>query len=78
MDPRKKETLNRELIEAFYNGNRKRLVDIYSQQGFHELKIGKSSSGFFFITQAYIYALEEGLNVASHLYETLQQAGREK
>tara|TARA_X000001036_G_scaffold215814_1_gene202058 strand:+ start:661 stop:897 length:237 start_codon:yes stop_codon:yes gene_type:complete len=70
--------LNIELLEAFDRGDKKQVVDIYSRQGFKDLKKGNMGSGFFLITQAYIYALEEGLCEASFLYETLQKAGREK
>tara|TARA_B100000287_G_scaffold401197_1_gene421040 strand:- start:101 stop:337 length:237 start_codon:yes stop_codon:yes gene_type:complete len=70
--------LNIELLEAFNRGDKKEIVDIFSRQGFRDLKEGNMRSGFFLITQAYIYALEEGFCEASFLYETLQKAGREK
>ena len=70
--------LNIELLRAFNTGDKKQVVDIYSRQGFEDLKEGKLRSGFFLITQAYIYALEEGFCEASFLYETLEKAGREK
>ena len=70
--------LNRVLLESFNRGDKKQVVDIYSRQGFRDLKEGNMGSGFFLITQAYIYALEEGFCETSFLYETLQKAGREK
>ena len=47
-------------------------------KGFKDLKEGYMERGFTLITQAYVYALEEGFCEASFLYETLQKAGREK
>ena len=67
-----------ELLKAFNRGDKKQVVDIYSRQGFKDLKEGNKGSAFFLITQAYIYALEEGFCEADLLYETLQKAGREK
>ncbi len=69
---------NIDLLEAFKIGDKKQVVDIYTWKGFKDLKEGKLGSGFFLITQAYIYALEEGFCEAPFLYETLQKAGREK
>ena len=78
MDKNTRHILDIELAEAFDRGDKKKIVDIYSRQGFIDLKEGQIRRGFFFITQAYIYALEEGLSEASFLFETLQKAGREK
>ncbi len=78
MDKNTRHISDVELAEAFDSGDKKKIVDIYSRQGFIDLKEGQIRSGFFLITQAYIYALEEGLSEASFLFETLQKAGREK
>ena len=78
MDRNTRHILDIELAKAFDSGDKKKIVAIYSRQGFIDLKEGQIRSGFFLITQAYIYALEEGLSEASSLFETLQKAGREK
>ena len=78
MDKNTRHISDVELAEAFDSGDKKKIVDIYSRQGFIDLKEGQIRSGFFLITQAYIYALEEGFGEACFLYDTLQKAGREK
>ena len=57
--------LNIELLRAFNAGDKKRVVDIYSSQGFEDLKEGNMNSGFFLITQAYIYASQDLLEAAA-------------
>ena len=78
MDNNTRNFLNAALTKAFERGDKKEIVNIYSRQGFIDLEEGKLGSGFFLITQAYIYALEEGFCEAYFLYKTLQKAGREK
>ena len=39
--------LDVELAEAFDRGDKKKIVDIYSRQGFIDLKEGQVRSGFF-------------------------------
>ncbi len=78
MDKNTRHTLDVQLAEALDNGDKKKIVDNFSRQGFRDLKEGNMGSGFFLITQAYIFALEEGFCEASFLFETLRKAGREK
>ena len=65
MDENTRHILDIELAEAFDSGDKKTIVDIYSRQGFIDLKEGQIKSGFFLITQAYIYASQDLLEAAA-------------
>jgi hypothetical protein len=69
--------LNNDLVKGFEEGTAKRIVEIYSKQGYLDLESGNLENGFFLLTQAYIYALEAGLTEASFLFKTLKEGGRD-
>ena len=52
--------LNSKVLDAHKNKALNILVDIYLMLGIEELNKSKIKSGCFLITQAYVYALEDG------------------
>ena len=58
------------------NGND--LIDLYKNFGLSELKKRNIDSGCFYLTHAYILALEKGLRVAKRIHQILKLYGREE
>ena len=67
-----------QIVSAHRSGEFGQLANLYRQVGLCLIDEGKENEGCFFITQAYIVALEGGLDMAVELREMLVQLGRER
>ena len=74
----KKDFLNSKVLDAHKNKALNILVDIYLMLGIEELNKSKIKSGCFLITQAYVYALEDGDHRSQKIREILISYGREE
>ena len=72
------ETRNAALLEAHASKDTNALINIYRQEGEAALALGDIHRGCFFLTHAYIYALEAGAGEASEIHEILVSHGREE
>ena len=70
--------LNTKVLDAHKNKALNILVDIYLMLGIEELNKSKIKSGCFLITQAYVYALEDGDHRSQKIREILISYGREE
>ncbi len=70
--------LNSKVLDAHKNKALNILVDIYLMLGIEELNKSKIKSGCFLITQAYVYALEDGDYRSQKIREILISYGREE
>ncbi len=70
--------LNAEILAAHDSGDNATLVRIYKKLGDDELDAGRELEGAYFLTQAYVYALEGGLPVRHEIHKTLVAYGREE
>ena len=70
--------LNANIIAAHKQNDRNNLSLLYERLGMSELKKNNIDAGCFFLTNAYTYALEENLNSAKKIHETLKLYGREE
>ncbi len=70
-------TLHREILEAHASGSKSLLVTLYYQAAEYHEKNGDVDAAGFFLTQAYVFALEQGLAVAGELHGRLVDLGRE-
>ena len=66
------------ILEAWTNGDGPRLAELYATAGNSMLDSGLEDEGCFFLTQAYILALENGLEIAVALHAELVRHGREE
>lgn len=66
------------IVAAHSIGDKSQLSDLYVIAGLHKIEIGEIKRGCFFLTQGYIFALEEGMNSAKEIYETLVEYGHEQ
>ena len=66
------------ILEAWSNGDGPRLAELYAAAGNSMLASGLEDEGCFFLTQAYIIALENGLEIAAPLHAELVRHGREE
>lgn len=66
------------LIEAHRRGDKEALVDLYERAGSDALDIGNIEAGCFYITHAYIFALETGSKATGRLHGLLTRLGRER
>ena len=65
-------------MEAWGNGDGPGLAELYAIAGSSMLESGLEDEGCFFLTQAYILALENGLEIAVPLHAELVRHGREE
>ena len=72
------EELNSGILEAWSNGDGPTLAELYAAAGNSMLDSGLEDEGCFFLTQAYILALEHGLEIAVPLHAELVKHGREE
>lgn len=72
------ETLNARVIKAQEAKDNTALVAIYSDVGRKELDAGREEESAFLLTQAYVYALEGGLDEAKEIHGILMSLGREE
>ncbi len=70
--------LNLEILEAWDQGNGPLLSRLYAKAGNLMLNSGRTDEGCFFLTQAYVLALENGLADAPVLHAELARHGREE
>lgn len=66
------------IVTAHSIGDKSQLSDLYVEAGLNMIEIGEVKRGCFFLTQGYIFALEEGMNSAKDIYETLIKYGHEQ
>jgi len=70
--------LSTEVLAAQACGDHAQLVQIYGTLGHAELALGHELEGAYFLTQAYVYALEGGLPEQHDIHKTLVAYGREE
>ncbi len=72
------DALNQRLLDAHANGDSQTMVDIYKGAGDAALFAGDTHAGCFYLTHAYVFALEAGMPIATKIHKTLKQYGREE
>ncbi len=70
--------LNSRILDAWSRGDGQLLAELYSEAGNSLLDSGLENEGCFYLTQAYILALENGLDSAAALHAKLVKHGREE
>ena len=70
--------LNSRILEAWSSGDGLGLAELYAYAGNSMIKSGLENEGCFFLTQAYILALENGLELADSLHAELVRQGRDE
>jgi hypothetical protein len=70
--------LDHEILAAHACANTARLPALYRRAGEAMLEGGNTDAGCFYLTHAYIYALEAGHVMARELHEILVSHGREE
>ncbi len=75
MDPTR---LDRELMAAHEAGDKAALTRLYRRAGDAMLAQGDIDAGCFFMTQAYIFALDCGAAAAPEIRQILIRHGREE
>ena len=66
------------ILDAFEQGDGVRLAELYRAAGEELIDSGSIDSGCFFLTQSYVYALENGIALAGLVRRRLVELGREK
>ena len=69
--------LERAILAAHASGDGARLAALYRQAGLGFLEAGETDAGAFYLTNAYIFALEVGDPLAEDLHARLVALGRE-
>ena len=77
-DPVPLTQLDHEILAAHADGDAARLPALYRQAGEAMLADGKVNTGCFYLTHAYIYALEAGFPMARDIHQILVSHGREE
>jgi|FLOH01.1.fsa_nt_gi hypothetical protein len=72
------EDIDRALLEAHAADDRPELVALYRQAGDMMLAAGRVGAGCFYLTHAYIFALDCGAPEAAAIHQTLVAYGREE
>ena len=72
------EEINELILTAHKLNNIGELSILYENLGMYELRRNNTDSGCFFLTNAYIYALEENLKSAEQIHKVLTKYGREE
>ena len=70
--------LHGRILSAHAAGDGTLLARLYGEAGTRLLADGKVDEGCFFLTQAYAYALETGLDSATEFHRCLAEHGRER
>ena len=70
--------LNSRILDAWSRGDGQLLAELYSEAGNSLLDSGLENEGCFYLTQAYILALENGLDSAAALHAKLVKHGSEE
>lgn len=71
-------TIDKALLEAERTGDAKTLVRLYRQAADLHEERGNIDAACFFLTHAYVFALEDGAAEAATLNQRLAQFGREE
>ena len=66
------------LLKAHEDGDSKTLIELYGAAGKAALENGDIQQGCFFLTHAYVFALEAGAPEAAQFHKILKQHGREE
>lgn len=66
------------ILAAHDKGDGVRLAALYAQAGRRMVADGDIDEGCFFLTQAYVFALEHGLEDAERIHAELVSFGRDK
>ncbi len=69
--------LNAAIIDAWRRDDGEALAGLYASAGQALLDAGRTDEGCFFLTQAYVLALEHGLDMAIRIHTELVRQGRE-
>jgi hypothetical protein len=72
-----RDALNQALLQAHEKGDGAALVSIYTTAADQSEALGDVAEACFFMTQAYVFALENGLTEAARLNQRLASHGRE-
>lgn len=67
-----------DFLSAHAAGDLERLVDLYGRLGAARIDAGAIDAGCFYLTQAYVFALEAGDSRAERLHRRLKSHGREE
>lgn len=70
--------LHTALLRAHEQNDLKQLVILYRKAGMSRLDTNDVDAGCFYLTHAYIFALEAGLSLAKEIHGTLVAHGREE
>lgn len=70
--------IDRALLAAHVANDKAKLVGLYRQAGDMMLASGRVDAGCFFLTHAYIFALDCGAPEAAEIHQTLIAFGREE
>jgi hypothetical protein len=71
-----RESLNEKLIQAHEENNMADLVVLYTRAGDDSEKAGDIDAACFYLTHAYVFALDAGSEQANELHMRLLQYGR--
>ncbi len=69
--------IDKALLGAHATGDKPSLVNLYRAAGNHMLRLGALDAGCFYLTQAYIFALDCGDDQAHEIHKILVAHGRE-
>ncbi len=71
-------SLNKKVLSLVKDEKYPELARCYYDWGQHQLHMKRIDEGCFFLTQAYVLALENGMEVASDIHAILKRLGREE
>jgi hypothetical protein len=70
--------INADLLVAHARGDKPALVRLYLRAGEHMLSLGDIDAGCFYMTHAYIFALDCGDESVAEIHQILVAHGREE
>lgn len=71
-------SLHQKMLAAHDANDKAALIDLYQQAGEAQLDQGNIDAGAFYLTHAYVFALDIGARKAKDLHQTLIELGREE
>ena len=71
-------SLDQDLLAAHAAGDHAALVRLYAAAADASAAAGRGDAAAFYLTHAYVFALQEGLPEAARLHARLKAEGREK
>ncbi len=71
-------TLDQRLLAAHARGDHGTLVALYTEAADTAEDAGRIDAACFYLTHAYVFALQEGVPAAARLHARLKAHGREK